>query len=232
MVIYKTVNQINTKWYIGKDAENRSYYLGSGKALINALKKYGKQNFIKIILEECSDLAHLSDREKHWIEITSATTDPMSYNIAPGGEGGNRHGFIDYTKIDYSNHKMTGTINWFNALTESERKDFHAEQALKRCKGWYISKVDDSTETYVLNISQWCKENSVGADRVSNLTNPNHALFQKQVKGWRFRKEGQDPLPIYVNKQKIGHPNPACKGKSWKMVNGIRVWFTKQGITK
>jgi hypothetical protein len=230
MVIYKTINQINGKWYIGKDASNRSYYLGSGKALRNALKKYGKQNFIKVILEECTDLIHLSIREKHWISITSATTNSMSYNIAPGGEGGNRNGFIDYTKIDYSNHKMTGTINWFNSLNETEKKEFHATQALTRCKGWYVSTVDDPTETYVLNIAQWCKDNNVDPSTVSNLTNPSHVLFQKQVKGWRFRKEEQAQLSKYVNKQKIGHPNVACKGKSWKIVNGTRVWFNKETV--
>lgn len=230
MVIYKTINQINGKWYIGKDARNRSYYLGSGKALKNALKKYGKQNFVKVILEECTDLVHLSIREKHWISINSAITNPVSYNIAPGGEGGNRNGFIDYAKIDYSNHKMTGAINWFNSLSKTEKKEFHATQASHRCKGWYISKVDDPTETYVLNIAQWCKDNKVDPSTVSNLTNPSHVLFQKQVKGWRFRKEGQNQLSKYVNKQKIGHPNVACKGRSWKIVNGTRVWFPKETV--
>jgi hypothetical protein len=228
MVIYKTVNQINGKWYIGKDARNRSYYLGSGKALVNALRKYGKQNFIKIILEECNDLSHLALREKHWIEYTSATNDPMSYNIAPGGEGGARNGLVDYEKIDYSNHKMTEAIKWFNSLTESEKKSFHAKQAESRCKGWYVSRVDDSAETYILNISQWCKDNNIDTGIVSRLTNPKHALFQKQVKGWRFKKERQNPLPKYINRQKIGHPNIACQGKSWKMVNGKRVWVSKE----
>jgi hypothetical protein len=228
MIIYKTTNTVNGKWYIGKDANNRNYYLGSGKALKNAIKKYGKESFIKEILEECADLAHLSTREKHWISITSATTDPMSYNIASGGEGGDLSKFINYSKIDRSNYKMTGPINWYNSLTEIEKKARHARQALKRCKGWYVSKVDDSTETFVLNIAKWCEENNVGTDRVSNLTNPAHDLFQKQTKGWRFRKEGQDPLPPYVNKRKIGHPNITCKGKSWKRIDGKRVWINKE----
>jgi hypothetical protein len=59
MVIYKTTNQITGKWYIGKDANNKNYYLGSGKASHHAIKKYGKEAFTKEILEECSDVAPL-----------------------------------------------------------------------------------------------------------------------------------------------------------------------------
>jgi hypothetical protein len=231
MVIYKTVNQVNGKWYIGKDAKNRPYYLGSGKALKNALVKYGKQNFTKVILEECLDLANLSEREKHWITITSATSDPMSYNIASGGEGGDLSKHINYAKIDRSQYKMDGTKRWFNSLTDDERNEFHAKQGETRSQTWYISKISDSTEIKIKNIYKWCKENGVDETIVSNLTHPNHRLFQKQTKGWRFRKEGQDSLPPYINKRKIGHQNIACKGKSWKLIDGKRSWFNKEGET-
>jgi len=230
MVIYKTVNQVNGKWYIGKDAKNRPYYLGSGKALKNSVSKYGKQNFTKVILEECSDLANLSEREKHWITTTSAVSDPMSYNIASGGEGGDLSKHINYAKIDRSQYKMVGTKLWFNSLSEMERKEFHARQGETRSQVWYVSKVNDTTEIKIKNIHSWCKEHRIDETIVSNLTNPKHDLFQKQTKGWRFRKEGQDPLSPYINKRKIGHPNIACKGKSWKLINGKRVWINEEGV--
>lgn len=230
MVIYKTVNQINGKWYIGKDAKNRPYYLGSGKALKNALAKYGKQNFTKVILEECSDLANLAAREKHWIALTSATSDPMSYNIASGGNGGDLSKHIDYSTRDWSNYKMTGAKSWFDSLTEIERKKWHSEQGETRSQVWYVSKVNDATETEIKNIHRWCKENGVDETIVSNITNPAHRLFQKQTKGFRFRKEGQPPLLPYVNKRKLGHPNVACKGKSWILIDGKRSWINKEGV--
>jgi len=34
------------------------------------------------------------------------------------------------------------------------------------------------------------------------------------------------PGPI-IDKRKIGHPNVACKGKTWKLIDGKRVWFDK-----
>ena len=47
MVIYKTTNLINGKIYIGQDSKNNPKYLGSGVIFLKAIKKYGKENFVK-----------------------------------------------------------------------------------------------------------------------------------------------------------------------------------------
>jgi hypothetical protein len=230
MVIYKTTNTITKKWYIGKDANNRGYYLGSGKALTNAIKKYGKDSFEKTILEECNSLEQLSLREKYWITVTNAVMDPMSYNLAPGGEGGDLSKHINYSKIDYSNYTMSATKAWFNSLSEADKKEFHAKQGETRSKIWYVSRIDDSTEIQVKNISAWCKENQIDTSYPSKITNPNNKMFQGQHKGWRFRKEGQDCLPVYVP-TKRGSPFGTLnkyKGQSWKMVDSKRVWVPKE----
>jgi len=87
MVIYKIINLINGKFYIGKSVKNRKGYFGSGKLITAAIKKYGKENFIKVILEECNDIKQLSVLEKFWIEKEDAIR--KGYNISTGGEGGN-----------------------------------------------------------------------------------------------------------------------------------------------
>lgn len=51
MVIYKTTNLVNEKFYVGKDIKNNPNYLGSGLILKNAINKYGIENFKKEILE-------------------------------------------------------------------------------------------------------------------------------------------------------------------------------------
>lgn len=88
MIIYKTTNKINNHYYIGKDQKNSPLYLGSGIALKRAIDKYGRENFIKEVLEECSDPKTLAAQERAWIAKYNATKDPMSYNIAEGGFGG------------------------------------------------------------------------------------------------------------------------------------------------
>jgi hypothetical protein len=102
MIIYKVINKINGKWYIGKDASNRPHYYGSGIAINNAINKYGKENFEKIILETCLDKDHLIQREKAWILESGAVNDPMSYNLASGGEGGDLSRYIDYSSRKYT----------------------------------------------------------------------------------------------------------------------------------
>jgi len=86
-VIYKITNLINNKIYVGKDVKNRSYYYGSGKVLKFAIKKYGKENFKKEIIEEC-DKEQLSKREVYWIKKLRSNTANIGYNLTSGGEGG------------------------------------------------------------------------------------------------------------------------------------------------
>lgn len=198
MIIYKITNNITKKWYIGKHIGNNPNYMSSGKILKFAIEKYGIANFTKEILEECNSLDELNDREKFWISKTNAVAEPMSYNLAHGGNGGDLSQYIDFKK-----------------------------QAETRSKGWYVSKVDSTVEEYVLNISKWCDQHGVDKGVVSRLNNPKHHLFQKQTKGWRIRRSDMPVLPPYIDNRTLGHENIACKGKSWKVENGTRVWYTK-----
>ena len=91
--IYLTINLVNGRMYIGQKKYDKAgkwkHYLGSGKAIKNAFKKYGKKNFVKIILENCKTRAELSDAERRYIKEFDCINDPLFYNIAEGGEGGN-----------------------------------------------------------------------------------------------------------------------------------------------
>ena len=227
MYIYKIINKQNGRWYIGKTNGQDPNYMGSGKLLKQAYEKYGKENFEKIILEICSSIEELNQREQYWIAESGALSDPLSYNLAEGGSGGDLSKFIPYDKIDYSNHKMQGVRIWFNSLSKDEQQEWFKKQAANRTKGWYVSRVDDPTETYVQNISKWCEEHGVDKSMPSAITNPKSRLYGKQSKGWRFRRSDMPELPPYKNlRGKVIIPN-GCKGKSWKVVDGKRIWYDK-----
>ena len=89
MIIYKTTNLINGKFYIGKDERNKPDYLGSGINVQSAIKKYGEENFIKETVEVCSTREELIEREKYWIKETKSQE--IGYYIADGGWGGNTY---------------------------------------------------------------------------------------------------------------------------------------------
>jgi hypothetical protein len=86
MVVYKTINNINGKAYIGKDGKNNPKYLGSGKALNQAIKKYGRKNFTKIILTKCKTPGQLNVMERLCIALLK-TKSPNGYNLTDGGDG-------------------------------------------------------------------------------------------------------------------------------------------------
>lgn len=92
--IYKIINKINGKMYVGQHkiypGEAFRRYMGKGIAIREAIKKYGKENFDKEVIEYIQDNEkheYVSEREKFWIKELN-TLSPNGYNISPGGEGG------------------------------------------------------------------------------------------------------------------------------------------------
>ncbi len=87
--IYKTTNLINGKFYIGMHITDdlNDGYLGSGKVLRRAIRKHGKENFIREILEfyETQDLLAEAERK---IVTRDLILDPMCMNLMEGGYGG------------------------------------------------------------------------------------------------------------------------------------------------
>lgn len=90
MYIYKTTNLLNDKIYIGQTSKDlNTDYLGSGKIIIRAIKKYGKHNFKREVLEECDSKEQMNNREKYWIQHFDSINKNIGYNVSTGGEGGN-----------------------------------------------------------------------------------------------------------------------------------------------
>lgn len=105
MIIYKTTNLIDGKFYIGQSSKNNPKYLGSGKYLIRALKKYGKENFKKEIIEHCINRDHLNEREIFWIKELKAQDHNIAYNIVDGGLAGDLG--------EYANNKKKKSLKKF-----------------------------------------------------------------------------------------------------------------------
>ena len=109
MIVYKITNTINGKIYIGKDTKNDPKYLGSGMLLAKAIQKYGKESFIKEIVEECNDPIMLAEREKFWISEFNSTNRQVGYNITDGGFGGDTFSKNPNKEIIRKKHKEATT---------------------------------------------------------------------------------------------------------------------------
>ena len=92
--IYKTTCLITNKYYIGMHSAYKldDGYLGSGKIIRRSIRKYGKENHIREILEFCENKELLPIREADIVNKT-ALSDPLCINLRVGGSGnvgGNR----------------------------------------------------------------------------------------------------------------------------------------------
>lgn len=87
--IYKTTNLVNGKIYIGRHKSSVfTNYKGSGKALWNAINKYGWDNFKVELLCECESSEELNEKEKFYIKEYNTKDKSIGYNISDGGEQG------------------------------------------------------------------------------------------------------------------------------------------------
>lgn len=93
MVIYKIINTLNFKLYVGSaiNAERRKHEhfrrlfrrVHENSLLQNAWNKYGCDNFKFIIIEIVEEKDKLIEREQYWINLTKSANKNFGYNLKP-----------------------------------------------------------------------------------------------------------------------------------------------------
>jgi group I intron endonuclease len=184
-IIYKTTNLVNGKIYVGQhliqpETSANDNYLGSGCLIQRSIKKYGKENFKREILEFCED-NNINQREIFWINELNSNNLKIGYNIANGGEGGDNlsnHPDLENIKIKISN---AGKGRKFS---EETRKKMSFSQ-----KGRVISKNHRDKIRDTLKGRHHSEETKIKLSEIS-----------KKRKGWHHNKE----TILKISQSKLG----------------------------
>lgn len=229
--IYKITNKINGKIYIGQHKvplikENFRRYMGKGIAIQKAIKKYGKENFDKEILEYIDDDEKhelVSEREKFWIKEFNCMS-PNGYNISPGGEGGctseiakkivetRRHnGSLAWT--DEHKLKMSKTMKGKpkSELHKQHLSEHHRLRTLHKVQfenDGHIEETFDSVKTLAIKyniktemILRRASENDrfCNGIKIIDLINQNAKIYRQMIKTGLFLDPvKQDIVPYYT----------------------------------
>lgn len=160
--LYQTTNLINGKIYIGvhsTENENDSY-LGSGKALLRAIEKYGKSNFKREILEffETKELMYIRERE---VVDQAFVNREDTYNMTRGGLGAykGRPSWWRGKEQWWSSSGFTGC----KRSEEWKQKQAEVPKRMKWCtngeRNLYIKKEEDVPEGFRLGRTRTEEQN-------------------------------------------------------------------------
>jgi len=123
--IYKTTNLLSGKYYIGMHSTDNleDGYMGSGKRLKYSIRKYGKKNHKREIIEFLESREELKEREKEIVCLDEIAKNECM-NLKVGGEGG--LGFVSLSACTKGG-QITG-----NLIKERIENDFEfREKTLK-----------------------------------------------------------------------------------------------------
>ena len=127
--LYEIKNLVNGKIYVGvhKTTNINDDYMGSGKVIKNAIKKYGIINFSKTILETFDNESDMFSREKNIVNDEFLNRHDV-YNLRCGGLGGfdhiNKNGLNDRTGKSF-------TIEQKKNIAEGRKKAVTGEHRKK-----------------------------------------------------------------------------------------------------
>lgn len=118
--VYVTTNSVTGKQYIGDHSTNNlnDTYVGSGKLIHEAIKKYGKENFKREILEHFDTKEDAFNAQEKYINEYN-TLSPNGYNISPKG-GHQVHGGVSEESKQKMKESSKNRIR--KPLTESHKK--------------------------------------------------------------------------------------------------------------
>jgi group I intron endonuclease len=217
-LIYKTTNLINNKIYIGshRTSNIKDNYLGSGTLLKQAIKKYGKENFIKEILYIFDNADEMVQMERDLVN-EEFVNQRNTYNMEIGGSGGKI-----WTKElrDKMSESKKDSIPWNKGKKTGPLSEQHKQKMSDSLSGKnnpmygkpaYYKMTESEKEQWASNISK----GNTGKVR----TNKHKKNYSKaaSLRIWLVNKEGKITHTTNQN-------DPRINSKEWQRG---RIWKSK-----
>ena len=134
--VYKTTNLVNGKMYIGVHSTQNleDGYLGSGKLIRRSIRKHGKENFNRQILEFYTTRSSALDGEIEYLRIhREEQGHKQLYNILDGGQGfsgGEKHPMFGKKHSDEMRKKISERIQGKTANFKGFKHTEEAKRAI------------------------------------------------------------------------------------------------------
>jgi group I intron endonuclease len=193
MIVYCITNKINGKKYIGSDSNNNPKYYGSGTYIKKAIKKYGKENFVKETLCEVDNIELMKELEEYWIECFNAYNNPLFYNATKYAAGISK--FPDEKKINVINANKGNKYHL--GFTQSE---YQKEQTRKANTG-KIHTIDFKNQKRQKALgNKYALGNKLTEEQKLKITRSkiNHECYQDPDRGKKISEKLSKPVLQYT----------------------------------
>ena len=178
--LYEIKNNVNNKVYVGvhKAKSLDDGYMGSGKIIISAIQKYGRDNFTKTILEFFDNQEEMFKREKEFVDEEFLSRDD-TYNLKRGGCGG--FDFINNSGQNYTaekNKEITpfGTKEFIENSKKEKWASKGGVNGAKICEERKVGFFCDDTQKELTARSQ---TSAAKRKRKETMANINHSVGEK-----------------------------------------------------
>lgn len=207
--IYKITNLINNKVYIGqsKNIERRKYRhfrnyndnIASAtynNHLYSAMRKYGKENFLFEIIEECLP-EQLNEKEKFFIHLYDSSNIEKGYNKTKGGSdtylNTTKHGSLTYDIVldiisELKNSKLST-----DKIGKKYGVSGRAVRAINTGESWYNPNIQYPIR--ITYLKKYCKNcGKELSDKTATLCRECYSISQRKVKERPSREELKDMI--------------------------------------
>jgi len=214
--LYKITNTFNGKIYIGQSVNPRSRWYGHKKeaerevprmVIARAIKKYGSSGFLFELIACCSNQEDTNEIETELVRQYDSRNSEKGYNIALGG--------MNAPKTEEWKRKVSEKLMGHEVTQQTRDKvskgntgKVRSEEFKKDVGDFWRGK--ERSEEHRDNLSEALKGNQ-------NWLGKKHSDESKQKMSQA--NKGRRPAEITIQKSL-----EKTKGKTWKVIDGKRVW--------